>query len=140
MRVMVGLEFNGQVKAIKVMSSQSVYLTTLFLDRLIYVVLLAVNQYLSTFFPRQLTTALLELAKGTNWLKKIHDQSSQKNVTGPGRDQTCDLLISSLMCIRLSHSDRPIEVKIQSVWHNNKPYFLSGFMYNIYPKHWVVWF
>ena len=121
MTVMVGLEFNGQVKTIKVMSSQSVYLTTLFLDRLIYVVFLAVNQYLSTFFLRQLTTALLELAKGREWLKKIHDQSSQKNITRPGRDQTCDLLIRSLMCIRLSHSGlkESIEVKTQSIWHND---------------------
>ena len=75
---LVGLEFNGQVKTIKVMSSQSVYLTTLSLGRLIYVVLLAVKQYLSTFFSRQLTTALLELAKEIEWQKKIfHDQPSQ---------------------------------------------------------------
>ena len=95
-KMSVYLEFNDQVRTIKVMSSQSVYLTTPFLGRLIYVVLLMVNQYLSTFFPRQLTNALLELAKGTEWLLKIfHDQSSQKNITRPGRDRTCDLVISS---------------------------------------------
>ena len=33
----------------------------------------------------------------------FHDQSSQKNVAGPGGDRTRDLLITSRTRIRLSH-------------------------------------
>ena len=51
---LAGLEFNGPVNTVKVMSSRSVYLTTLFLD---WSSKLEVNQYLCTFICQKLTTA-----------------------------------------------------------------------------------
>ena len=66
-------------------------------------VLVVVNQYLCTFFHQKLTTALLESVKERKWLLKIfHDQASWKNVTGPGGDRICDLLITSLTCYLLN--------------------------------------
>ena len=51
---LVSLEFNGPTNTIKVMSSQSVYLTIFFLGRFSP---LMVNQYFCTFFHEKLTTA-----------------------------------------------------------------------------------
>ena len=48
-------------------------------------VLLAVNQYLCTFFRQKLATALLKSVERRERPWKIfHDQSPRMNVTGPG--------------------------------------------------------
>ena len=65
---LVRLEFNGPVYNIKVMSSPSVYLTTLFLSKLSP---LSGWPVLYTFFCQKLTTTFLETAEVTEWLKKI---------------------------------------------------------------------
>ena len=43
-------------------------------------------------------------------IEKFHEQSSWKNVAGPCRDRTHDLLITSQTCIRLTHQGwhRPV--------------------------------
>ena len=67
-------------------------------------VLLAVNQYLWTFFRQKLTSAPLESAKGREWpLKIFHNQSSRNNVARPSGDYIRYLLITSRMGIRLSY-------------------------------------
>ena len=56
------------------------------------------------FFCQKLSTALLESAEGKEWpLKIFYGQSTQKSVVKPSGDLTCYLLITSGMCIRLSH-------------------------------------
>ena len=57
-----------------------------------------------TFFRQKLKSAPLQLAKGREWpLKIFYDQSTRKNVVGPGGDRTRDLPITSRTRIRLNH-------------------------------------
>ena len=74
------------VNTIKVMSSQSFYLTTFFQGRL---------RFLSSL-PVLVHSHLPENDNCPSWM----------NVIGPGGDQTRDLLITSLTHIRLSHQGR----------------------------------
>ena len=55
---LVGLEFNAGVNTIKFMSSRSVYLTTLFLDRLSSISSLSI---LVHFLSQKLTIVLLKI-------------------------------------------------------------------------------
>ena len=60
---LVGLEFKDPVNTIQDISSQTIYLTTLFLGML--------NQYLCTFFLQELTTALFKSVEGKMTVKSI---------------------------------------------------------------------
>ena len=76
------LEFNDPVNTVKVISSQLVYLTTLFLGKLRS---LSSLPYLCTFFRQEQTTARLESAEGTEWLQKyfmtLNQQKGQNDCT-----------------------------------------------------------
>ena len=81
--------------------AQSVYLTTLLLDR---PSLLSSWPVLCTFVCQKLTTEPLESVEGREWTQKIfHDQISTKKCCRHGGGRTLNLLITSRTCIQLSH-------------------------------------
>ena len=61
------------------------------------------DQYVCTFFLQKLTNA-----------KIFHNQSRRNNVSKPGGDLTRNLLITSLMLIRLSHRNQLLNVEGQT--------------------------
>ena len=123
-RFLVGLKFNNPVNTIKVMLSWSVYITTLFLDKL------SPLRTLCPLFCQKLTNALLDSMEGRELPQKVYqDKFTRKNVAGRGGDQTRDLLIAIQKRIHLNLRGRHINVFAYCIKGNHKS--------EINSKHWI---